>query len=130
MATRIGQPRRPVGQQRFEVSAGTVKPVQVTSLIFLIVAIPILFCMITWVAATAYRLYFPEKPLPLERELAFISRLDSAPKSDLPVPIGVRQIKENERRRRSVRAERYDFDRGISNGLPSDWLDDLWQRRN
>lgn len=105
------------------------KPVHVTSLIFLIVAVPILFCMITWVAATAYRLYFPEKPLPLERELTFVSHIESTP-SQLPVPIGVREIKEDERRRRLSQSTSYQFTNGMSSGVPSDWLDDVWQRRN
>lgn len=105
------------------------KPVHVTSLIFLIVAIPILFCMITWVVATAYRLYFPEKPRPLERDLSFVSTFKPAP-SEAPVPIGVREIKEDERRRRLTRAASYLFTNGISSGVPSDWLDDVWKRRN
>ncbi len=102
---------------------------QVTSLIFLVVAIPILFCTITWVIATAYRLYFPEKPLPLEKELSFVSHI--APSSSaLPVPIGVREIKEDERRRRLNQSACYRFTNGMSNGVPSDWLDDVWRRRN
>lgn len=105
------------------------KPVHVTSLIFLLVAIPILFCMITWVAATAYRLYFPEKPVPLERELAFVSRAEPT-SSELLVPIGVREIKEDERRRRLSESTSYQFTNGMSNGVPSDWLDDVWCRRN
>lgn len=92
---------------------------QLTSLIFLIVAVPILFCMITWVVATAYRLYFPAKPLPLERELAFIARSESST-SELAVPIGVREIKEDERRRRLSQSASYQFTNGMSNGVPSD----------
>lgn len=104
-------------------------PVQVTSLIFLFAAIPILFCMITWVIATAYRLYFPEKPLPLEKELGFVMRIEPST-SELAVPIGVREIKEDERRRRLSESVNYQFTNGISNGVPSDWLDEVWQRRN
>lgn len=85
--------------------------------------------MMTWVIATAYRLYFPEKPIPLEKELTFVSRIQPA-SSQLPVPIGVRQIKEDQRRRRQSRSVSYDFSNGISNGVPSDWLDDVWRRRN
>lgn len=104
--------------------------VHVVSLIFIIVAIPVIFCMLTWVAATVYRLYFPEKPLPLESQLSFIS---SGPHDapDLAIPVGVREIKEEQRR--SQRIEHiapYSFSCGISNGLPSCWLDDVWLRRN
>lgn len=105
------------------------KPVHVASLIFLIVAIPIVFCMITWVVATAYRLYFPEKTRPLERDLTFVSQFKPA-HPELPVPIGVREIKEDERRRRLSQSASYLFTHGMSSGVPSDWLDDVWQRRN
>lgn len=101
---------------------------QVTSLIILLVAIPIVFCMLTWVVATAYRLYFPDKPLPLENELTFISRAESTT-VDLPVPVGVREIKEDQRRRSGAGCS-YCFAHGISNGVPSGWLEDMWRRRN
>lgn len=102
----------------------------VVSLIFIIVAIPIVFCMLTWVAATVYRLYFPEKPLPLESQLSFVSRGDlSTP--DLAVPVGVREIKEDQQRwQRSESVAPYHFSCGISSGLPTCWLDDVWRRRN
>ncbi|MEX0600809.1 MAG: hypothetical protein WD021_03280 [Rhodothermales bacterium] len=102
---------------------------QITTFILFIVAAPILFCMLTWVAATVYRLYFPEKPLPLDRQLSIVSRWEpSAP--EMPVPIGVREIKEDQRRRRRSRATHYQFANGLSNGVPSDWLEDVKQRRN
>lgn len=101
----------------------------VTTLIFLIVAFPVLFCMLTWVAATTYRLYFPENPLPLEKELTFVSRHE-ATSVRTPIPIGVREIKEDQRRRRRASCISYQFANGMSSGVPSDWLDDVWQRRN
>ncbi len=102
----------------------------VVTLIFIIVAIPVIFCMLIWVAATVYRLYFPEKPLPLESQLAFISKAHHGT-HDLAVPVGVREIKEEQRRSQDVgRIPPYHFSCGISNGLPSCWLDDVWLRRN
>lgn len=102
----------------------------VVSLIFIIVAIPIVFCMLTWVAATVYRLYFPEKPLPLDTQFSLISRAEHAT-SDLAVPVGVREIKEDQQRwQRSESISPYYFSCGISNGMPSCWLDDVWRRRN
>lgn len=103
---------------------------QVVSLIFIIVAIPIVFCMLTWVAATVYRLYFPEKPLPIDRHFSIVSR--SGPESpEMAVPVGVREIKEDQQRwQRSETISPYYFSCGISNGLPSCWLDDVWRRRN
>lgn len=102
----------------------------VASLIFIIVAVPIVFCMLTWVAATAYRLYFPEKPLPLETQLSFVSKgQPSTP--DLALPVGVREIKEDQQRwQRNEAISSYHFSCGISNGLPSCWLDDVWRRSN
>lgn len=103
---------------------------QVVSLIFIIVAVPIIFCMVTWVAATAYRLYFPEKPLPLETQLSFVSQADHAA-INLAVPVGVREIKEDQQRwQRKESITSYHFSCGISTGLPSCWLDDVWRRRN
>lgn len=102
---------------------------QVTSLIFLLVAVPIAFCMLTWVIATIYRLYFPE---PSARELPIRSIRLPLPIKPVSVAmaVGVREIKENQRRQFSSSAAHYSFENGLSNGVPSDWVDDVWRRRN
>lgn len=102
---------------------------QVTSLIFLLVAVPIAFCMMTWVVATVYRLYFPEQTIMHEpdRPMQFAPRLRPL---DTVVAVGVREIKENQRRQFSSSASHYSFSNGYSNGVPTDWVDDVWRRRN
>jgi hypothetical protein len=102
--------------------------VQVTSLIIILVTVPVAFCMLTWVLATVYRLYFAERvesipdiPIQFSRPLRSF---------DTVVAVGVREIKESQRKRLNSSHCRYTFSRGLSNGLPSDWLDDMWRRRN
>ena len=85
--------------------------------------------MLTWLVATAYRIYFPEKPLPLEKKVEpFLQR---PIKSQEPVSIGAREIKENQRRTRQVRVDSlYSYTPGFSSGVPTDWLEQMWRRRN
>lgn len=101
---------------------------QVTSLIIVLVAVPIAFCMLTWVIATIYRLYFvgrietvPEFPIRFSRTVASVHTVAA---------VGAREIKESQRKRLSGTHCHYTFSRGLSTGLPSDWLDDMWRRRN
>lgn len=101
----------------------------VTSLIFLLVAVPVAFCMLTWVVATIYRLYFPEPVARVHPERSIRLPLRLKPVS-MAMAVGVREIKENQRRRFSSSATHYSFSNGLSNGVPSDWVDDVWRRRN
>lgn len=102
---------------------------QVTSLIFVLVAVPIAFCMLTWAVATIYRLYVPEPPAP--NESGRLVRLAPSLKPiNMAVAVGVREIKENQRRQFSSSAAHYSFSNGLSNGVPTDWVEDVWRRRN
>ena len=102
---------------------------QVTSLIFLLVAVPIAFCMLTWVVATIYRLYFPEPAARVEPGRSVRLPLRLKPIS-MAVAVGVREIKENQRRQFSSSATHYTFSNGLSSGVPSDWVVDVHRRRN
>lgn len=94
-----------------------------------IVAAPILFFMLAWVAATAYRIYFPDRPMPLAKDAVVVRRRRAA--LGKHVPVGVREIREDQRRylRQQVRVP-YHYAGSASEGLPSAWMEDLWRRRN
>ncbi len=92
-------------------------------------AVPIAFCMLTWVIATIYRLYFPEPSIRVvpSRSIRLPLRVKSM---SVALAVGVREIKENQRRQFSSSATHYSFENGLSSGVPSDWVDDVWRRRN
>lgn len=97
---------------------------------FAVVAMPVLFFALVWVAVTAYRLLYPEKPLPFERDPIIVRRQAAA--SGEEVPVGVREIREDQQHLQSIhsRTTPYSYLYGVSDGFPEYWADDLWQRRN
>lgn len=99
-----------------------------TPLFFVLVG-PILVCLIIWVGATVYRLYYPERPLPFEKD-AVVKR-ERATKGGTAVPVGVREIRADQRReRREEDVTVYNYAWGGSGGVPEEWRKDLWRRRN
>lgn len=98
-------------------------------LIFLIVAVPVFFFMLTWAIVTACRLLFPEQPLPPERDPVVIRK--HAASEGVSVPVGVREIREDQRhQRQTVPPTPYIYAYGSSDGFPDSWQEDLWRRRN
>ncbi|NBC17894.1 MAG: hypothetical protein GVY18_11335 [Bacteroidetes bacterium] len=97
---------------------------------FAVVAMPVLFFALVWVAVTAYRLLYPEKPLPFERDPILVRRQAAATGKD--VPVGVREIREDQQHLQTMRSRTtpYHYLDGVSDGFPETWADDLWQRRN
>jgi hypothetical protein len=95
-----------------------------------ILAAPMLFFMLIWAVVTAYRIYFPEKPLPFEQDPMMVRRRVTA--TGRSVAVGVREIREDQRmRQRAVARTSYHYAGGLSlEGLPEDWMEDLWVRRN
>lgn len=97
--------------------------------LFAIVAVPILFFMLTWVVVTACRIFFPEKPQVIERN-ASVLRRQSADEG-VSVPVGVREIREDQRHQFIQHSEiSYYYSHGDSEGLPLSWFEDLHDRRN
>lgn len=85
--------------------------------------------MLTWVVATVYRLYVPEAPLRSESDS--VVRLSPRLRTiNVPVAVGAREIKENQRRQLSASTSHYSLSNGLSSGVPSDWVEDVWRRRN
>lgn len=99
------------------------------SLLFAVLVGPILVILLLWGAATAYRLYNPEHPLPFEED-AVVER-EQATARGKHVTVGVREIRADQRRsQRQSDTTDYRYAWGRSDGFPERWRDDLWQRRN
>lgn len=97
--------------------------------LFLVLVGPILVFLFIWVAATVYRLYFPDTPLPFEQ--SDVMRRANATSEGKRVPVGVREIREDQRRqRRQEDVTIYNYAWGASEGVPESWREDLWRRRN
>ena len=98
-------------------------------IIFAAVAVPSVFFMLTWVLTASYRICFPEEPLPFKKDSVAIRH--QAAVSGRSVPVGVREIREDQRQHRRRQAEAvYHYAGGDSVGLPLPWKEDLWIRRN
>lgn len=91
---------------------------------------PLIFFLVTWAIATAYRLYFPERPLPFEQDPVMKRRRATA--NGRSVAVGLREIRadERQRRREATRQHHYHYAWGGSDGFPEEWEEDLWHRRN
>lgn len=93
-----------------------------------LIAIPTVLGMFAWALTVVYRLCFPARR-PAYRVTPVLVRRWAEVGEE--VPVGVREIRENQRR---VLAEqdyvRYSYTGGISRGLPAAWVEDLQHRRN
>ena len=97
--------------------------------LFFVLVGPILVFLLIWVGVTAYRLYFPEHPLPFENDP--VVRREQAAKQGESVPVGVREIRAHQRReRRQEDVTVYNYAWGGSEGVPEEWREELWRRRN
>jgi hypothetical protein len=102
--------------------------VEFTSLIFVLIGVPVVFCVLTYLVATAYRIYVPEKLTPIDEPVELLSRREARTERVL---VGIREIKEDQRRLSTIRAtSSYTFSNGLSSGLPSDWIEEVRRRRN
>jgi len=99
-------------------------------LILAIIAAPLLFFVLTWTVVTAYRVFFPEQPLPFEKDPIVVREQQAA--AGARVPVGVREIREDQRAYRVQYLDRvpYHYEEGHSVGVPQAWLDDVELRRN
>lgn len=106
----------------------TVSAVGIVYLIFALVAVPVLFFMFTWTVVTAYRILFPEEPSPYVQDTAYLRRRTPVPAEG--VLVGVREIREDQRRSQSRCGHGYCYSYGSSAGLPENWREDIARRRN
>lgn len=97
--------------------------------LFFVLVGPILVFLLIWVGATVYRLYFPEHPLPFEEDP--VVKREQARMQGESMPVGVREIRADQRReRRQEDVTVYNYAWGGSEGVPDEWREDLWRRRN
>lgn len=96
--------------------------------LFAVLVGPVFALLLAWVGATVYRLYNPEHPLPFEEDP--VMHRERARAEGRAVPVGVREIREDQRRACRQRAKDYHYAWGVSEGIPGDWRDELWRRRN
>lgn len=97
--------------------------------LFFVIVGPVLVFLLTWAAATAYRIYYPERSLPFEMDT--LLERGSARSDGKRVPVGVREIRAEARReRRQEDITIYNYAGGAAEGVPESWREDLWQRRN
>ena len=96
---------------------------------FAAIAVPVLFFMLTWAAVTAYRLIFPEEPLPLQKDPVVVRQVATARGES--VPVGAREIREDQRQYLSEHPPAsYTYAYGESEGFPEKWRADLLRRQN
>lgn len=94
-----------------------------------IVAVPILFFMLTWVAVTACKILFPPKEEEIEHDPGRIRQIAS--RQGYSVPVGVREIREDQRYLiEHINQTTYHYEYGDSEGLPMVWYEELVNRRN
>ena len=97
--------------------------------LFAVVAVPVFFFILTWVVVTAYRLVFPDEPLPSQHD-PVLDRREATSRGEF-VPVGAREIREDRRYySRAHPSVSYLYSYGESEGLPEFWREDLWRRRN
>lgn len=96
---------------------------------FFVLIGPILVFLLIWVGATAYRLYYPDRPVPFEGHS--MARRTERSEEGGYVPVGVREIRADQRRKQGREdVTIYNYAWGGSQGVPEDWHEDLWRRRN
>lgn len=85
--------------------------------------------LLLWAGVTVYRLYNPEDPH-LFDEQPFIPRSTSQAE-EKRMPVGIRKIRADQRRkRREQEGVKASYTWGRSEGVPEEWVEDLWRRRN
>ena len=94
----------------------------------LFIAVPILLCMCAWVVLTVHRICFAPRQVTYRADRVLIRRQAEVHEV---VPVGVREIRENQRRvQQEQPSVRYSYSEGYSQGVPSVWIEEIWRRRN
>lgn len=105
----------------------------VAQVLFLLVAVPVIFGVAVWALVTAFRILYPERPLPKPPAPRWRRREQAEPWRSARV--GFREIHDEMQghARRVTLPYRLDRQRqrvGMKGGVPERWLDDIFERRN
>jgi hypothetical protein len=95
------------------------------AVMFLIIPIVAIGC--AWLAAAAYRMIFPADTLPLDKDPVYRKRI--AYEAGELVAVNAKEI-HNHRKLQASTYESYDFEGKATGICPSEWHNDLWERRN
>lgn len=95
----------------------------------LLVVVPVVFCMVSWVLFSASQLFTVEEPHAIERMVAARKRSRRRPEA---IPVSSGMIAEQHQRSVLVMSpmEVYRLRDARSTGIPNLWHDDIWLRRN
>jgi len=97
-------------------------------LLLVLIVLPILFCMLSWVLYTASRLFAAEDALALELGAYQIRRRSLERRRS--VAVGSSVIGDEMRFAFLPMISAYSMRNTRSSGIPTAWHDDIWLRRN
>lgn len=98
-------------------------------LFLLMLFAPTLLIVTAWGLTTLYRIYFPERLIPLDEDPFFLKK--RAIEQGEVVSVGVFEIYEaQQKRRQEGPTVPYFYYEQTSEGWPDEWTLDLWERRN
>jgi hypothetical protein len=95
---------------------------------FVLVAIPVIILVVVWAAVSAFRLYFPERPLPLLPDDVLIR--EKARLNGEAVAVSALDIREDLRRKKHEALVTYQYAGTATAHVPEPWIADLHRRRN
>lgn len=101
-------------------------PVGAVVAAFFLVVVPVVLLMTVWTCVTMARILFPERPLPFDGP----SRRERALRRGESRPVGLREILDDETRRRHTAASRTRSATPVGAPPHPSPADDLWLRRN
>ena len=98
--------------------------------LLLVIVVLIVLSILGWLITTVNRVFSPPAAPPVEKDLIVLRAEVMA--GSLGIPVGAREIREEQRRYQHVRpGTSYHFAAGDPpGGMPEEWTKNLWLRRN
>ncbi len=97
------------------------------SWLFFLVFFPLVVCLLFWAVLAAIKIFTSEDAA-VEVRRAYADRAKKHARQ--PMKVGARDISEDSHFRTNQGSTRYVLSEGVSAGLPREWVDDVWNRRN
>ena len=95
---------------------------------FVLIALPVILLVMVWASVSAFRLLFPERPLPLLPNAVLLR--EAARQRGEAVPVNAIEIREDIRRAKHETLVTYQYAGTATAHVPELWVDDLQRRRN